>query len=352
MKTAHNEIHGKRIMIIGGTGSLGQTLIKRFIRNRTDNSVLVVSRDEAKHWTIRNEYNADPRLGFAVGDIRDQSRMSKVIRDFKPNIVIMAAALKQVDTCERSPEESVQTNLVGIQGVLDAVDLIENKPWLESVLLVSTDKACEPINVYGMCKAISERLVTSRALSDNKTKYAAVRYGNVLESRGSILPLFRWQAENCDSFTVTHKDMTRFIMTLDESVNLIENALGDMLKSGCIMVPKLTAMKITDLAEIFAELHGKTIRFTGIRPGEKMHESLIGISESIRVDDMGTHYVINSSLSEIGKVPQQFQFESSGPVLEKRDLHDYLEEIGVLKMSSDQFVGRTIEEISPITEKK
>jgi FlaA1/EpsC-like NDP-sugar epimerase len=340
-------------MIIGGTGSLGQTLIKRFIKSRDDNDVIVVSRDEAKHWTIRNEYNANPRLTFSVGDIRDQSRMSKIIRDFKPNIIIMAAALKQVDTCERSPEESVKTNLSGILGVLDAVDLIESKTWLDSVLLVSTDKACEPINVYGMCKAISERLVTSRARSDSNIKFAAVRYGNVLESRGSILPLFKWQAENCENFTVTHKDMTRFIMTLDESVNLIENALGGMIESGSIMVPKLRAMKITDLAEIFAEMHGKGIVFTGIRPGEKMHESLIGISESIRVIENDDHFVIRSSLSDIDKVPVQFQFESSGPILPKEDLRNYLEEIGVLKMRSDQFVGRKIEEISPpITEKK
>lgn len=356
MKQVYQETIGQRILIIGGTGSLGQTLIRRFLLEGKSNKVLVVSRDESKQWTLRNEYKGKSDLSFEVGDIRDQNRMSQIIKKFRPNNIIMAAALKQVDTCERTPEESIKTNLLGIQSVLDAVDCIQEKDeWLKNVLLVSTDKACEPINVYGMCKAISERLVTSRNDASSYVRHVAVRYGNVLESRGSILPLFKWQAENSDFFTVTHQDMTRFIMTLDESVNLIENALSNMLQGGSIIVPKLDSMRIMDLAEIFSEIHGKPIKFTGIRPGEKMHESMVGVSESIRTDEFENHFIINSPLSPIKNDAKSFEFSSGNHsiILSKEKLRNRLETLGIFKMSSKDFrFGKKIEEIVSVGDKK
>ena len=214
-------ICGKRVLIFGGTGSLGLTLIRRLVG---DCFISVFSRDEAKHWTIKNQYK-NSNLNFYVGDIRDYERVSDVLNKENPDIVIIASALKQVDTCELSPEESIKTNIVGPKNVVNAV--INNKKNLscDTVLFVSTDKACEPVNVYGMSKAISERVVTSNEMFHDDIRFLGVRYGNVLESRGSIIPLFKHQSLNSDCLTVTHKDMTRFLMTLDQSVDLILTTL-------------------------------------------------------------------------------------------------------------------------------
>ncbi|MEK7802620.1 MAG: polysaccharide biosynthesis protein, partial [Pseudomonadota bacterium] len=186
----------KKILIIGGTGSLGRALIRRLSE---DNEIIVYSRDEAKHWTIRNQLTPKQNVQFEVGDIRDANRVEEIILKVKPHIILIAAALKQVDTCERSPFESIQTNTLGIHNVINAVVRQEDRlTTLETVLMVSTDKACAPTNVYGMCKAISERVVTSQSISGSSIKFVGVRYGNVLESRGSIIPLFRWQADHLD----------------------------------------------------------------------------------------------------------------------------------------------------------
>lgn len=329
----------KRVMIFGGTGSLGNALIQRLV---SENPVLVFSRDEAKHWTIRNEYN-HKNLSFAVGDIRDFSRVAQVLSQFKPNVVIIAAALKQVDTCELSPYESIQTNVTGPKNVIDAVDRYSsNLPGLHTVLLVSTDKACAPVNVYGLCKGLSERLI---ATAEHPTiKFIGTRYGNVLDSRGSILPLFRYQAEKCDAITVTHPDMTRFLMTLDDSVDLILSALH-RAKPGEIFLPKLKSMRIMDLAEIFSEISKKPIRMIGLRPGEKIHESLICDSESPRVIDINSHYVLKPHFPPDDIQPKLFSYTSADSVMSKEELKSYLESMSLLTRSYSDFRGLKIDEI-------
>src|SRR3990167_1115345 len=239
-----------RILIFGGTGSLGRKLIERML---PAHDIAVYSRDEAKHWTIKNELQSGPLasrsadLRFYVGDVRDPARIKDVIRQYRPKTIIIAAALKQVDTCELSPSESILTNLIGTQNVVDAVNgsfLDRNGLGVEEVLFVSTDKACSPVNVYGMCKAISERVVTSQAQTGKPgVRFLAVRYGNVLESRGSIVPLFKYQGMHGTQLTVTDPNMTRFLMTLDDSVDLIEKTLlyG---QSGETWIPRLPSMKV------------------------------------------------------------------------------------------------------------
>ena len=332
----------KRILVLGGTGSLGFALIKRLV---DDNSVIVYSRDEAKHWTIRNEVQ-NKKLQCAVGDIRDASRVSEVILKYKPNIIIIAAALKQVDTCELSPYESIQTNIIGVKNVTDAVEL--NMPRLEDslecVLMVSTDKACAPANVYGMCKAISERLVTSRAAEYYRIKFVSVRYGNVLESRGSIIPLFRHQAINGKAFTLTHREMTRFLMTLDDSIDLILNTAKNA-NSGETWVPKLKSMRILDLANIFARRHHKPVEVIGMRPGEKLHEALLSDAESPRARDIGDHYILGAAFSDVDKNAKTFEYTSVDDVLSEKALEAYLSNIGIFEKSLDEFPGLHIEEI-------
>lgn len=331
-----------RFLIFGGTGSLGRRLIDRLLPTE---HVAVYSRDEAKHWTIRNELSgkADTgKLEFFVGDIRDPQRVRDVIRQYRPRSIVIAAALKQVDTCELSPSESVSTNLVGTQNVIAAVNELAPND-LDAVLFVSTDKACAPVNVYGMCKAISERVVTSQARTGLKhVRYLAVRYGNVLESRGSIIPLFKYQSEHAAFLTVTDPTMTRFVMTLDDSVDLILHALKNG-ESGTTWIPRLPAMKIGDLAEIFSERSGKPIRVIGLRPGEKAHEDLVNESESVRTTEFGRHYVIGPAYHSSSG--DRFTYTSADDVMSKEQLREHLTRLRIIDRPLSEFKGLTIEEI-------
>jgi UDP-N-acetylglucosamine 4,6-dehydratase len=335
-----------KYLIFGGTGSLGKKLIERF---STDNELSIYSRDEMKHWTCKNDLQNRRNIiqpKFYVGDIRDQSRVRDVLQLVKPNIIIIAAALKQVDTCELSPDESIQTNLVGTQNIINAIinsELTQRDSNIESVLFVSTDKACAPVNVYGMCKALSERVVTSQAQhAIIKTKFLCTRYGNVLESRGSIIPLFKYQAENNQFLTVTDPTMTRFLMTLDDSVDLIENTLAAG-KSGETWIPRLPAMMVGDLARIFADRSGKEIKIIGLRPGEKKHEDLINESESVRTEITQKHYIINPAYTP-GSKPR-FTYSSCDDLLTKDDLHKHLSTLGIIDIPIGNFDGHRIEEI-------
>jgi UDP-glucose 4-epimerase len=309
------------ILIIGGTGSLGRALIRRL---KADNSLSIFSRDEAKHWTIKNQLSPSDDVSFHIGDVRDFTRVREVLERTNPTIVIIASALKQVDTCEISPFESIQTNTLG----------------------VSTDKACAPTNVYGMSKALAERLVTSYYTWETGVKFVAVRYGNVLESRGSIIPLFKHQIETDKALTVTDKRMTRFIMTLNQSIDLIEDAISES-KSGEIWIPKIPAMQINDLAEIFASKFRQKIEITGMRPGEKLHEDLVSESESIRTKELGNHFVIENSTKPIKETIKSklFCYSSNRDLLTKQQLESRLDELGIFEIEVKDFLGREIEEI-------
>ena len=279
-----------------------------------------------------------------MGDIRDKNRVSECLRVFNPDIVIIAAALKQVDTCEMSPFESIQTNVLGINNVIQCTLEMETQLLsLESVLLVSTDKACAPTNVYGMCKAISERLITSSMKSSKRVKYLGVRYGNVLESRGSIIPLFKYQVSHGDSLTVTDLDMTRFIMTLDESIDLIVAALNNA-DSGEIWLPKIRSMRIRDLAEIFAKKYTKEIKVVGIRPGEKMHEDLISQTESLRVRYEDPYFKMSPSFIK-NISTSAFSYSSIDDLLTIQELEDFLNSLNIFEDNLDSLVGLRIEEI-------
>lgn len=337
----------QRYLIFGGTGSLGRKLIERLISHA---EVCVYSRDEAKHWTIRNEFvgsQYESKLKFYVGDVRDRARVTEVIRQVKPSIVIMAAALKQVDTCELSPSESIMTNVIGTENVIAAVNSL-NQQTLHTVLFVSTDKACAPVNVYGMCKALSERIVTSQAQSGlSHVNYLAVRYGNVLESRGSIIPLFKYQAENAEVLTVTDPNMTRFVMTLDDSVNLISNAIT-LGRNGDTWIPKLPSMRIGDLADIFSERFKKPIKTIGLRPGEKLHEDLINESESSRTyqaSGRGENNFVIEPAFKSGNF-KRFTYTSADDVMTKEQLGDLLFKLKIIETPLAEFKGLAIEEIA------
>jgi UDP-glucose 4-epimerase len=313
--------------------------------------MFVVSRDEAKHWTLRNRLEKDSDVHFLVGDIRDSTRISNILRQVNPHFVILAAALKQVDTCERSPSESIQTNILGISNVVESVvSLRKELSNLEGVLMVSTDKACAPTNVYGMSKAISERLVTSAHLLDSRIRFMGVRYGNVLESRGSIIPLFRHQSQTSRVLTVTHEEMTRFIMTLDQSIDLIEATLLSS-QSGEIWLPTLNSMRIMDLAQIFVERYDSRIEVTGIRPGEKIHEELISEPESLRTIRDGSYLKLMPATTTIQNAQETFSYSSKDCLVSRNELESYLESISIFSKPLNQFLGREIDEISSVERK-
>lgn len=333
----------KRILVFGGTGSLGQALIHRL---STTNNLCIFSRDEAKHWTIRNRLLPNQKVDFLVGDIRDSLRVESVIRFFRPDIIIIAAALKQVDTCELSPLESIKTNVLGVNHILQAVITLEKELANPvTVLLVSTDKACAPTNVYGMSKAISERLVTSATSVTDSIKFVGVRYGNVIESRGSIIPLFRFQAQQRKSITLTHEEMTRFIMTLDESIDLIQSTVRNAT-TGQIWLPQLKSMRILDLALIFAKRYSLEVELTGIRPGEKLHEELFSEAESTRItEDESKYFKMNPPNSSSASL-KRFNYASGDHLVTPEELENYLDGIGVFNRPLSDFLGREIEEIS------
>jgi len=274
-------IKNKKILLFGGSGSLGNKFIEKYISN---NIIVNYSRDECKHWKMSLKYKTD-NLSFIIGDIRDFSRVENSILREQPNIIVIMAALKHIDRCEFAIDECVKTNFTGTMNILNSIESNADRLLnLETVVFVSTDKACEPTNVYGMAKALSESAIIEKSLYCKKFKFVNIRYGNVLNSRGSIIPILHEKGKDPDvkEFILTHPDMTRFVMTLEQSVDLIEHAIL-YASSGDTVIPKLISMKLVDLLEIFSEKYKKPIKITGLRPGEKMLESLVRETQSMRL---------------------------------------------------------------------
>ena len=271
----------KKILLFGGSGSLGRKFIDTYIEN---NEIVNYSRDECKHWEMGLHYKTD-KLKFIIGDIRDYNSVENAILREQPHVIVIMAALKHIDRCEYAIYECLQTNCNGPMNVLNSIEKNNDRLLnLEATVMVSTDKACEPTNVYGMAKAIAESAVVEKSLYIKNRKFVNIRYGNVLNSRGSIIPIVHEKGRDLEvkEFTLTHEDMTRFVMTLEQSVALIEYAIlhGE---SGDTIIPKLISMKLIDLMNIFSEKYGKPVKITGLRPGEKMLESLISETQAMRL---------------------------------------------------------------------
>ena len=280
----------KTLLIMGGTGSLGHTLVKKYIDKY---KIIIFSRDENKQWDMRKKF---PTITFVLGDIRDKNSIETTLFKFKPSTIIIASALKHIDQCENNINECINTNITGIQNVVDTIYNYALKgliDFLEKVLFVSTDKACSPVNSYGMCKSLAERMVIEKSQYVESPKFVVVRYGNVINSRGSLFPLFHEIGKSPEKkyFTLTDKRMTRFFMTLDQSVKLIDMAL-EYGNSGDTYIPKVDCYTIYDIALLFSEKYHKPIEITGLRPGEKLHETLINITESYRTIVEGDNYII------------------------------------------------------------
>ena len=267
----------KRIVITGGTGSFGSMFLSKISKSNFK-EIIVISRDEDKQFILRNKYS-NPKIKFVVGDVRDKEILTKLLKNI--DIVIHAAALKQVPSCEYHPEEALKTNIIGSSNIFDTA--IECN--VKRVVFLSTDKAVYPINAMGISKSMAEKILISKSLTQNnhKTIFNIIRYGNVIASRGSVVRTFISQILNNKNLTITDKNMTRFIMSLDNALELLCSALS-YGKSGEIFVQKTYSTKLITLAEALLTIFNKKnkIKSIGIRHGEKLHEILISEEESLK----------------------------------------------------------------------
>lgn len=320
----------QKILVFGGTGSLGYEITKQLINN---NQIYNFSRDECKHWNMKLDFNYHKNLNFIIGDIINKQKVENSILRVNPHIIVIAAAMKHVDQCEVNAEQCLNSNLLGVKHILDTIEIHKDKLDLKTTLFVSTDKACSPINTYGMAKAISEQLIIEKAYYIKSIKFVNIRYGNVLNSRGSIIPLLHniGKDECKKKFILTHKDMTRFVMTLEQSVDLIKYAIenGD---SGDTIIPELVSMNLIDLLEIFSEKYNKPIETTSIRPGEKMLESLINPTQAARIIKKNSYYHIKSifDFKETIDSNKLIDYNSKINPLSKEQLFTYLNERNLL----------------------
>ena len=298
-------LKNKSILITGGTGSFGKKFVETVLQQNSDFKKLIIfSRDELKQYEMQQElgrkYNLS-KVRFFLGDIRDKNRLDRALQDV--DIVVHAAALKQVPAAEYNPDEFIKTNVIGAQNLIEAS--INNK--VKKLVALSTDKAAAPINLYGATKLCSDKLfiAAKNYAGTSNIEFSIVRYGNVLESRGSVIPLFKKQIAQ-GTLTITDESMTRFAITLEEGVQMvlwvIKNSLG-----GEIFVPKIPSFKILDLAKIISPK--SRIKYIGIRKGEKIHEDLITASDSISTYNIGKYYVIlpDVNLKTISNFKKKFK---------------------------------------------
>lgn len=313
----------KRILLIGGTGALGKTLIKKYI---STNDILVLSRDEHKHVDLGKEYNNIEKLTFRIGDVKDINSLRNAIEDYKPHVVINTAALKHVPICESNPYESVNVNIQGHQNLIQSVKRSNHR--IETLMFISTDKACAPINVYGMCKAISERLYIDYAKQQKDIKVCLVRYGNVLESTGSVIPYFKKLLHNgVTKLPITDMRMTRFLLSLDRACELIDFAYNNDTH-GCICVPKVKSFSIPSIAKSLFKWGGidGDLDVIGIRPGEKLHEAMISDVEWMRTIDLGENYLITDNIIN----SESKSYNSFDSVMPDDEVYGFLKENNVI----------------------
>ncbi|GAV19753.1 UDP-glucose 4-epimerase [Mariprofundus micogutta] len=302
-------LQGKSVLVTGGTGSLGKVLVRRLLSGEmgTPKKVIVMSRDEGKQHDMRMAYlhktvttdevifnNFQQALEFRIGDVRDFGDVCSAVKS--ADVVINAAALKQVPTCEYFPDQAVLTNCIGAMNIVRAIR--ENDYPVDTVVGISTDKAAKPVNVMGMTKAIQERIFTSANVLNPDTRFICVRYGNVLASRGSVIPLFHDQIANGGPVTVTVPDMTRFLLTLDQAVDTVFAALATA-KAGETLVPDAPAATVINIAKALIGDSDIEIKVTGIRPGEKMHEIMVSEEECFHTSRRGDYYAIRPMLPEL-----------------------------------------------------
>lgn len=303
-------LENKVILVTGGTGSFGRKFAEIALKEHNPKVIRIFSRGELLQQQMRERFNDNKRLRFFIGDVRDKGRLHRAMNGV--DIAIHAAALKQVPTCEYNPIEAVKTNIDGTANVIDAA--IDNE--IEKAIFISTDKAVHPVNLYGATKLVAEKLfIQANAYTgERKTKFSCVRYGNVVGSRGSIIPLFLEQRKN-GRITITDERMTRFWITLEQAVHFVVDCI-ERMHGGEIFIPKIPSVKIVDLADVIASGAEKNI--IGIRPGEKIHEILLTEEEARHAKEFDSFFVVEPehpfwkqcSFEGGAPLPEGFKFAS------------------------------------------
>ncbi len=323
-------LDGSSVLITGGTGSLGKSLVKYLLDETKVRRIAIFSRDELKQMHMRSEFNDDPRLRWFLGDIRDIERLKRAFHGV--DYVIHAAALKQVDTGEYNPMEFIKTNVLGSQNVIDAS--IEAR--VKKVVALSTDKASSPINLYGATKLTADKLfVAANNYSFGYgTTFCVVRYGNVMGSRGSVIPFFKELAMNGKPLPITDLRMTRFLISLDKAVNFVIESL-EIMSGGELYVPRIPSMKIVDLAQAVAP--GSEMHEIGMRPGEKLHEEMISEDDSRRTIETNGRFIVMPVVAEWGyKIPNgtpmkdgsAYRSDTNPEWMSQGDLKKFIENLG------------------------
>ena len=321
-------LNNSSILITGGTGSFGHTFVPMTLARYNPRRLVIYSRDEMKQWEMAKLYENDKRVRFFIGDVRDKERLSRALTGI--DFVVHAAATKIVPTAEYNPFECVKTNIIGAMNLIDAcID-----QGVKRVVALSTDKASSPANLYGATKLASDKLfIAGNSYSGQQdTRFAVVRYGNVMGSRGSVIPFFITQAKK-GILPITDTRMTRFMITLDEGVDLVCHAFGDMI-GGEIYVKKIPSIKVTDIAKVIAPKAKHKI--IGIRPGEKLHEQMISTDDSNSTYEYSNYYKILPQINDWDndtnrikkghKVPEGFSYssESNKEWMAKEDLQEWI----------------------------
>ena len=303
------------ILLFGGSGCLGKALIKRYQHTYR---IVNVSRDEHKHWSIDQEFGLGT-VTHVIGDAGDATLVKNTLLTYKPHKIYILHALKHVDRCQQNLHACISTNLLSVKNVLDSIhEVYHQLPQLKSVCFTSTDKAPSPINVYGMCKAICEELMIEKARHLHATKFVVVRYGNVVNSTSSLLPtLLR---NTSDTYYITDERMTRFWMTIDQACDTIEYACQHG-NSGEVIIPKVKSFYVKDMISYIAHLKGKTIKHMGLRPGERLYETLINDTQSVRTYQQNGYYHIRPYYDTTcnASATDPFTYDSNTDIIKNED---------------------------------
>ena len=337
-------LNGKSVLITGGTGSFGKKFVETILKRYPEvKRIVIYSRDELKQFELKQKYPESkyPQLRFFIGDVRDGERLKRACEGV--DVIIHAAAIKQVDTAEYNPEECIKTNIHGAQNVINAA----LQTGVKHVVALSTDKACAPINLYGATKLTSDKLFTAaNNISGSKDiKFSVVRYGNVMGSRGSVIPFFIHKRDNgVKELPITDMRMTRFNISLQAGVDLVMYAIGHHL-GGEIFIPKIPSYHIVDVAKAIAP--NIPLVEVGIRPGEKLHEEMITVTDALNTIDLGQYYAILPSVSFKHQREEYLQHHQAVPVPQgfhySSDQNEEWETVETLRAKIKEFVDQNFE---------